>query len=204
MMIIGRVAIQYIGLLILLGISVFSLMVVIGDEYPELLPRMPTVQSRMAAFFSGEEAAADADQNYQINKAKVALANGGIIGQGPGNSTQRNYLPHPYSDFIFAIIVEEYGALGGILLIGVYLLLFFRVVRLVTKSPKTFGAMVALGLSLLIVLQAFINIAVVLNLVPVTGIPLPLVSMGGTSFLFTCLAFGVILSVSKYIETTAA
>ncbi|MEM8585953.1 MAG: FtsW/RodA/SpoVE family cell cycle protein [Bacteroidota bacterium] len=203
MMFIGRVALKYIGLLILLGASVFSLMVVIGDEYPELLPRMATFQSRMSAFFSEEGPAVNADQNYQINKAKVALANGGIIGQGPGNSTQRNYLPHPYSDFIFAIVVEEYGALGGILLIGVYLLLFFRVVRLVTKSPKTFGAMVAMGLSLLIVLQAFINISVVLNLVPVTGIPLPLISMGGTSFLFTCLAFGVILSVSKYIETTS-
>ncbi|MEM6397055.1 MAG: FtsW/RodA/SpoVE family cell cycle protein [Bacteroidota bacterium] len=203
MMVIGRVAIKYIGLLILMGISVFSLMVVVGEKYPELLPRMATVQSRMKAFFTDSDQGLNPDQNYQINKAKLALANGGIIGRGPGNSTQRNYLPHPYSDFIYAIIVEEYGALGGILLIGVYVLLFFRVVRLVTKSPKTFGAMVAIGLSLLIVLQAFINVAVVLNLVPVTGIPLPLISMGGTSFLFTCLAFGIILSVSKYIETAS-
>ena len=119
---------------------------------------------------------------------------------GPGNSIQRNYLPSPYSDFIYAIICEEYGILGGALLISLYLLLFFRVTRLVTKSSKAFGAMVAMGLSLLLIIQAYLNIAVAVNLVPVTGLTLPLVSMGGTSTLFTCVAFGIILSVSKFME----
>ncbi|NJO86595.1 MAG: FtsW/RodA/SpoVE family cell cycle protein, partial [Lewinella sp.] len=118
-------------------------------------------------------------------------------------STQRNYLPSPYADFIFAIIVEEYGAVGGIFVIGLYLLLFFRIVRMVTQSPKTFGAMAALGLGLLIVLQAFLNIAVCLDLLPVTGVTLPLISMGGTSTLLTCISFGILLSVSKYIETSS-
>ncbi|MEM7575079.1 MAG: FtsW/RodA/SpoVE family cell cycle protein [Bacteroidota bacterium] len=201
MMIIGRVAVQYIGMLVLLGVSVFSMMVVVGSKYPELFPRLETAINRFTTYINPD--LSNPDENYQIRKAKIAMATGGAIGVGPGNSTQRNYLPSPYADFIFAIIIEEYGAIGGILLIGVYLLLFFRVVRLVTKSPKAFGAMVAMGLSLLLVLQAFVNIAVVLDLVPVTGLPLPLVSMGGTSFLFTCIAFGIILSVSKYIETTA-
>ncbi|MEM9835104.1 MAG: FtsW/RodA/SpoVE family cell cycle protein [Bacteroidota bacterium] len=201
MMIIGRVAFQYIMMLLLTGLTVFSMMVVVGRERPDLIPRAATWEKRIASFFNRGEASSD--DTYQIEKAKIALAEGGIVGVGPGNSTQRNYLPSPYADFIFAIIVEEYGAVGGILLIGVYLLLFFRVVRLVTKSPKTFGAMVALGLCLSLVLQAYINIAVCLDLVPVTGLPLPLVSMGGTSTLFTCISFGIILSVSKYIETTA-
>ena len=201
MMIIGRVAFQYIIMLLLTGLTIFSLMVVVGRERPDLLPRAKTWETRIASFFNRDMASED--DTYQIDKAKIAIAEGGLIGVGPGNSTQRNYLPSPYADFIFAIIVEEYGALGGILLIGVYLLLFFRIVRLVTRSPKTFGAMVALGLCLAIVLQAFLNIAVCLDLVPVTGLPLPLVSMGGTSTLFTCISFGIILSASKYIETTA-
>lgn len=199
MMIIGRVAFQYIMMLLLTGLTVFSMMVVVGRERPDLIPRAATWEKRIGSFFNRGEASSD--DTYQIEKAKIAIAEGGLIGVGPGNSTQRNYLPSPYSDFIFAIIVEEYGAFGGIVVIGIYLLLFFRVVRLVTKSPKTFGAMVAIGLCLALVLQAYINIAVCLDLVPVTGLPLPLISMGGTSTLFTCISFGIILSVSKYIET---
>lgn len=202
MMIIGRVAAQYIIMLLLTGVAVFSLMVVVGRENPKLIPRAATWEKRIATFFDRERATED--DTYQIEKAKIALAEGGLLGVGPGNSTQRNYIPHPYSDFIFAVIVEEYGALGGIAVIGIYLLLFFRVVRLITKSPKTFGAMVALGIALMLVFQAYFNIAVVLDLVPTTGLPLPLVSMGGTSTLFTCIAFGIILSVSKYIESTSA
>lgn len=199
MMIIGRVAFQYIMMLLLTGLTVFSMMVVVGRERPDLIPRAATWEKRIGSFFNRGEASSD--DTYQIEKAKIAIAEGGLIGVGPGNSTQRNYLPSPYSDFIFAIIVEEYGAFGGIVVISIYLLLFFRVVRLVTKSPKTFGAMVAIGLCLALVLQAYINIAVCLDLVPVTGLPLPLISMGGTSTLFTCISFGIILSVSKYIET---
>ncbi|MEM1215817.1 MAG: FtsW/RodA/SpoVE family cell cycle protein, partial [Bacteroidota bacterium] len=136
-----------------------------------------------------------------VDQAKIAIANGGIVGRGPGNSIQRNYLPYAHADFIYAVICEEYGLIGGFILIGIYVLLFFRVTRLVTKSPKAFGAMVALGLALVIVVQAFFHIGINLNVLPVTGLTLPLISMGGTSLLFNCIAFGVILSVSKYIES---
>jgi len=202
MMIVGRVAMQYVLMLILLGISVFSLMVMLGSKYPELLPRASTWEKRIETFIN--PSAATTDDRYQITKAQIAMANGGLVGVGPGNSTQRNYVPYAYADFIYAIIVEEYGVVGGIALIALYLLLFFRVVRLVTKSSKAFGAMVAFGIGLAIMMQAFMNIAVNLDLVPVTGLTLPLVSMGGTSVLFTCVSFGIILSVSKYIEAVTA
>lgn len=198
MMVVGRVAFEYVVLLILAGICAFSLMVMVGGKYPELLPRAATWQKRLDVYFNPE--LADADARYQTNEALVAVANGGIIGVGPGNSTRRAYVPSAHSDFIYSIVVEEYGAVGGVTLIGLYVLLFFRVVRLVTKSSKAFGAMVAFGIGLSLLLQAFYNIAVNLDLVPVTGITLPFVSMGGTSILLTCVSFGIILSVSKYIE----
>ena len=202
MMVVGRVALQYVVVLILGGVAVFSLMVMIGERYPDLFPRIPTWAARMETYINPEKASAD--DRYQITKAQIAMANGGLIGVGPGNSTQRNYVPSAHSDFIYSIIVEEYGVLGGIVVIGLYVLLFLRIVRLVTKSSKAFGAMVAFGIGLSILLQAFFNIAVNLDLVPVTGLTLPLISMGGTSILFTCVSFGIILSVSKYIEAVTA
>lgn len=202
MMVVGRVALQYVVMLILGGIMVFSFMVMVGGKYPELFPRIPTWANRIETFMSPTEASSD--ERYQITKAQIAMANGGIAGVGPGNSTQRNYVPSAHSDFIYSIIVEEYGVIGGISVIGLYLLLFFRVVRLVTKSSKAFGAMVAFGIGLSLLAQAFFNIAVNLDLVPVTGLTLPLISMGGTSILFTCISFGIILSVSKYIEAVTA
>ena len=198
MMIVGRVAMQYIVMLILLGISVFSMLVMVGSKYPELVPRAATWEKRIETYFN--PAAAKVDDRRQISGAMVAIANGGIVGVGPGNSTQRHTLYSAQSDFIYSIIVEEYGAVGGILLICIYLLLFFRVIRLVTRSSKAFGAMVAFGIGLSLLLQAFLNIAVNLDLLPVTGLTLPLVSMGGTSLLFTCIALGILMSVSKYIE----
>ena len=198
MMIVGRVAMQYIVMLILLGISVFSMLVMVGSKYPELVPRAATWEKRIESYFN--PAAAKVDDRRQISGAMVAIANGGIVGVGPGNSTQRHTLYSAQSDFIYSIIVEEYGAVGGILLICIYLLLFFRVIRLVTRSSKAFGAMVAFGIGLSLLLQAFLNIAVNLDLLPVTGLTLPLVSMGGTSLLFTCIALGILMSVSKYIE----
>src|SRR5690606_20022813 len=140
------------------------------------------------------------DKSYQADHAKIAIASGGLFGKGPGNSTQRNVLPHPYSDFIFAIIVEEYGAIGGVVLVCLYVALMFRCIRIVTLSPKAFGALLAAGLGLSLTLQALGNMAVAVGLGPVTGIPLPLVSMGGTSILFTSVAFGIILSVSRNID----
>jgi cell division protein FtsW len=123
------------------------------------------------------------------------------MGVGPGNSTQRNFLPAAYADYIYAIICEEYGLFGAVGIVILYLWLLFRVSRIVMRSPKAFGAMLAMGLILNLVVQAFANMAVSVNLVPVTGLTLPLVSMGGTSVLFTSVAFGIIMSVSKYIES---
>ncbi len=198
MMFIGRVALQYIFLLLMMGFVVFSMLIVIHETFPGAdVIRMETWQSRLNEFVT------DPDGGFQVEQSKIAIANGGWIGLGPGNSIQRNYLPNSFSDFIYAIICEEYGLLGGTLLIGIYVLLFFRITRLVTKSAKAFGAMVALGLGMSLIVQAFANIAVSVHLVPVTGLTLPMISMGGTSILFTCIAFGIILSVSKYVELSS-
>lgn len=196
MMFIGRVAIKYIFLLLLLGVVVFSMLILLREIFPGII-RVDTWVSRMQEFMDSTS-----DGGYQVQQAKIAIANGGWIGEGPGNSIQRNFLPASYSDFIYAIICEEYGVLGGSVVILLYVLLFFRATRLVTKSSKAFGAMLAMGLSLVLVIQAFMNIAVSVNIVPVTGLTLPMISMGGTSLVFTCIAFGMILSVSKFIEST--
>ena len=128
------------------------------------------------------------------------LGDGGWIGLGPGNSRQRNFLPHPYSDFIYAIIIEEYGLIGGAIIMFIYLVFLFRSIRIFKKCPYAFGAFLALGLSFTLAIQAIANMAVTVNLFPVTGVTLPLVSMGGTSFIFTCLAIGIILSVARNVE----
>lgn len=196
MMFVGRVSLQYIGLLLFLGVVSFALLYALGGFYPDLI-RSTTWVNRFREFMDGP------DQIYQVIQAKMAIANGEWVGLGPGNSIQRNFLPMSSSDFIYAIIVEEYGIIGGAFLIFLYVFLFFRVTRMVTKSPKAFGAMVAMGLSILLVTQAFLNIAVAVNLVPVTGLTLPMISQGGTSIIFTSAAFGIILSVSKYIDASA-
>ncbi|MDX2047752.1 MAG: putative peptidoglycan glycosyltransferase FtsW [Chitinophagaceae bacterium] len=141
---------------------------------------------------------------YQVQQAKIAIAKGGWFGLGPGNSEQRNFLPHPYSDFIYAIIIEEYGLLGGAFVLCIYLLFLFRCIRIFRKCPFAFGAFLALGLSFTLVIQAMANMAVNVNLFPVTGVTLPLISMGGSSFLFTCLAIGIILSVARNVEKMEA
>jgi cell division protein FtsW len=146
----------------------------------------------------------DDEDNYQVNQAKIAIAKGGVLGLGPGNSEQRNFLPHPYSDFIYAIIIEEYGIVGGAVVMFVYLVFLYRSIQLFRKCPYAFGAFLALALSFTLVIQAMANMAVNVNLFPVTGVTLPLVSMGGSSFLFTCLAIGIILSVSRYVEKNEA
>ncbi len=196
MMFVGRVSLKYIGLLLLLGVVLFSALIFLGEFFPNYI-RVDTWTSRITDFIENPQG------SFQIQQAKIAIANGEWIGNGPGNSIQRNFLPSPYADFIYAVICEEYGFVGGALIVVLYVVLFFRVTRLVTKSPKAFGAMMATGLTLLLVMQAFANIAVSVHLVPVTGLSLPMISMGGTSTLFSCLAFGMILSVSKHIEATA-
>lgn len=194
LMFIGRVSMQYIGLLMLLGVVVFALLIVIGRFEPDLV-RVGTWANRVDEFLHNQ------DGGFQVQQAKIAIARGGLIGEGPGNSIARNYLPYSYADFIYAIICEEYGFIGGFIVLALYVMLFLRTVKLVTKSPKAFGTFLAIGLSLSLTVQALANIAVSVHLVPVTGLTLPLISMGGTSLVFTCVAFGMILSVSKFIES---
>ncbi len=198
MMFIGRVSVKYIFLLLLLGLCLFSLLILLHEMFPGFI-RVDTWIARWREFMDPAT-----EGGYQAQQAKIAIANGGWIGQGPGNSIQRNFLPSSYSDFIYAIICEEYGAVGGSIVILLYVLLFFRATRLVTKSSKAFGAMLVMGLSLSLVLQAFVNVAVAVGLLPVTGITLPMISMGGTSLLFTCISFGIILSISKFFESESA
>jgi cell division protein FtsW len=190
LMFVGRIPVKYLALMVFTG--VFALSVFVGGSL--LLNRegrIATWKNRVENFMDGE------GDSYQADQAKVAIVQGGLFGKGPGNSTQRNLLPHPYSDFIYAIIIEEYGSLiGGILVIALYLWLFFRTGMIIRRSKSTYGAFLAFGLSMGLVLQAFVNMAVAVGLVPVTGQTLPLVSMGGSSIFFTSMATGMILSVS--------
>jgi len=191
LLIIGRISIKQIGIVCAGGAVLLLFVVFLG-------PRRETYKSRIQSFMHPE--LQHSDKTYQADHAKMALAKGGVFGTGPGNSIERNFLPHPYSDFIFAIIVEEYGFFGGLIIIILYLVLLYRCVRIVTQSPKAFGALLAAGLSFSLTIQAFANMAVAVGLGPVTGVPLPLVSMGGTSMIFTSIAFGIILSVSRDVE----
>lgn len=170
-----------------------------AENRSRLTARVSTWVNRVDAFIYGGDLKND-DDNYQVNQAKIAIAKGGWMGLGPGNSEQRNFLPHPYSDFIYAIIIEEYGLMGGTFVLLVYLIFLFRSIQLFRKCPFAFGAFLALALSFTLVIQAMANMAVNVNLFPVTGVTLPLVSMGGSSFLFTCVAIGIILSVSRFVE----
>jgi cell division protein FtsW len=195
LMFIGRINMKYILYMGLTGAVCLSLFVLIKLNSADT-GRVGTWKARIENFNNG-----DADDNYQADQAKIAIAGGGLVGKFPGNSSQRNFLPHPYSDFIFAIIIEEYGFIfGGVLMVFLYLLLFFRVMRFINHSPRAFATLLAVGCSFMLVFQAMINMAVAVNLFPVTGQPLPLVSMGGTSTLFTSIALGIILSVSREVE----
>ncbi len=164
-----------------------------------LFARVDTWIGRVESFmYGGKEA--DNDDAYQTNQAKIAIAKGGMLGVGPGNSTTRDYLPQAYNDFIFAIIIEEYGLAGGFFIVFIYLVFLYRCIRIYKRCHYAFGAFLALGLSFTLAIQAVANMAVTVNLFPVTGVTLPLVSMGGTSFIFTCLAIGIILSVARNVE----
>lgn len=190
-LLIGRISMKQIAIVCVGGAALLAILVLFG-------PRRETYKSRIKAYFNPEMQ--HSDKTFQQDQSKIAIASGGILGKGPGNSTQRNFLPHPYSDFIFAIIVEEYGMVGGVSVVLLYLLLMYRIIKIVTQAPKAFGALLAAGLGFSLTIQALANMAVAVNLFPVTGVPLPLVSMGGTSILFTSIAFGIILSVSKDVE----
>ncbi len=190
-LLIGRISMKQIAIVCVGGAILLTILVMFG-------PRRETYKSRVKAYFNPEMQ--HSDKTFQQDQSKIAIASGGFWGKGPGNSTQRNFLPHPYSDFIFAIIVEEYGMLGGFIIVLLYVVLMYRIIKIVTQAPKAFGALLAAGLGFSLTIQALANMAVAVNLFPVTGVPLPLVSMGGTSILFTSVAFGIILSVSKDIE----
>jgi len=199
LMFIGRVNFKYMMYLSLSGVGLISLLVVVllnintdGMESN----RIPTWKKRIETFMGKD----DGQGNYQQLQSKIAVATGGVLGKGPGNSTQRNYLPHPYSDFIYAIIVEEYGLLGGLVVAGCFLILVYRCLKIVVESPRAIGALVALGLGLSKSLQAFVNMGVAVGMLPVTGLTIPLVSMGGTSLFMNSIGFGIILGISKYTE----
>lgn len=170
------------------------------ERSSKLTARVETWIGRVENFMYGSKGAINDDDNYQVNQAKIAIARGGYFGNGPGNGEARNFLPQAYNDYIYATLIEEYGLIGGAFILFIYLVFLFRSIRLFKKCPFAFGAFLALGLSFTLVLQAMANMAVNVNLFPVTGVTLPLISMGGSSFLFTCLSIGIILSVARNVE----
>ncbi|MEJ5265119.1 MAG: FtsW/RodA/SpoVE family cell cycle protein [Bacteroidales bacterium] len=199
LMFIGRVSFKHLMLINLVGIVFVALFIfLIPLTKTGLGYRVETWKNRIENFVSGNKDSSD-DDNYQAEQAKIAVATGGLLGKGPGNSTQRNFLPNPFSDFIYAIIIEEYGLIGGLVILLLYLILLYRAGVIVRKCERTFPAFLTMGLTLLLVMQAMINMAVAVNLIPVTGQTLPLVSMGGSSILFTSSALGIILSVSRSV-----
>ncbi|MBY0347875.1 MAG: FtsW/RodA/SpoVE family cell cycle protein [Hydrotalea flava] len=214
LMFIGRVSIKHILLLLMVAsIPVMIIITIAITTYKPVKPgnnyktenieklnsfgRLSTWVKRVQDFIYSN----NAEVPYQVQQAKIAIANGGVLlGLGPGNSRQRNYLPQAYNDFIYAIIIEEYGLLGGGFVIFIYLLFLFRCISIFRRCPYAFGAFLALALSFTLVIQAMANMAVNVNMVPVTGVTLPLISMGGSSFLFTCASIGIILSVARNVE----
>ncbi len=209
LMFIGRVKTRHILLVVGAALLPLIFLVLVSKNYydkeqnktkelPSVLTfgRMPTWIKRVQDFMYADKAEA----SYQVQQAKIAIAKGGWFGKGPGKSEQRNFLPHPYSDFIYAIIIEEYGLLGGAIIMFIYLLFLFRSIRLFQRCPYAFGAFLAVALSFTLVIQAMVNMAVNVNVFPTTGVTLPLVSMGGSSLWFTCFAIGIILSVARNVE----
>lgn len=195
---IGRIPMKQLGAVTGLGLTAVILLFVYIYNFNPSIGRLQTYKARIEAYVNND---VKEGANLQVDQAKIAIAKGGILGQGPGNSSQRNFLPSPYADFIYAIIIEEYGFFfGGVLVMVLYLFLLFRSLKIVMQTPKAFGALLAVGLSFMLVVQAFMNMGVAVNVLPVTGLPLPLVGMGGTSLFFTSLAFGIILSVSRSIH----
>ena len=213
MMFIGLIPPKQLGILLfklfVLGFALVMLLWVIPTEAKsQVIPRYATWENRMLTFFGINQTSNDTenandsyqitDENYQITHAKIAIAQGGIIGKGPGQSTQRDFLPQAFSDFIYAIIIEETGVVGGILVLVLYLMLLIRVIVIAQRCEKQFPKYLTLGCGLLIVFQALVHMAVSVGLFPVTGQPLPLISRGGTSILITSAYIGIILSVSHF------
>ena len=212
LMFIGRVSFKHILLTILVAMIPVAIIVsvAVATHSSKSVEGQPVVAEKMKSYgrvgtwvnrVQDFMYANEREVPYQVQQAKIAIANGGIFfGLGPGNSRQRNFLPQAYNDFIYAVIIEEYGLIGGAFIIFIYLVFLFRCIRIFRKCPYAFGAFLALGLSFTLIIQAIANMAVNVNIVPVTGVTLPLVSMGGSSFIFTCCAIGLILSVARNVE----
>ena len=198
MMFLGKVKMKYIfafiGIIMVAGALFMLVSLVFSKDN-----RSATWLKRIERFVGSSEEEADDTANFQVMQSKIAVAGGGLVGKSPGKSTQRNVLPHPYSDFIYAIILEEYGLLGGIIVLAFYLILLYRATRIMLRAPNSFGGLLAMGLAFSLVMQAMVNMGVAVGLFPVTGQPLPFVSMGGTSLMFTGLSIGIIISVTKEI-----
>ncbi len=194
LMFVGRMNAKHLWLLIGSGVVFIALLVLVIWNFPNAIPRGTTWKSRIENFKNG-----DSESNFQAEQAKIAIARG-VVPQGPGNSISRNFLPQASSDFIFAILIEEWGLITAIIIVFLYVVLLFRGVRIANKCERTFGSLLAIGLTFSLVFQAMINMAVAVNLFPVTGQPLPLISMGGTSIWFTSISIGIILSVSRETE----
>ena len=189
---VGGYPIKHLLGIVLSGILVLSIFILTIKAYPGVFPnRVDTWKSRIENFVNKE----NTTENYQIEKAKIAIATGGVRGLGPGKSVQKNFLPQSSSDFIFAIIVEEYGLIGGLFLLTVYALLLLRIIIISNKAESVFGSLLVIALGVPIVFQALANIGVSVELFPITGQPLPLISSGGTSIWMTCIAIGIIQSV---------
>lgn len=207
---VGRINMKYLLAFMAGAIVIMSIYIIIKVNVAEDEGRTNAWGNRIESFFgkfksdegkTEEEIAREENaEDFQSIQSKIAIAGGGLFGKAPGRSTQRNYLPHPYSDFIFAIIVEEYGLIGGAFVVMLYLILLYRAIRIMVAMPQSFGGFVVFGLAFLLVMQAMVNMGVAVGIFPVTGQPLPFVSMGGTSLLFTGCAFGIILSVSREIN----
>ena len=191
LMFIGRVKFRYLAVFGGIIGSIITLIIIIA-LHSDWEGRWETWKNRIESFMDK-----DAGDSYQVNQSKIAIVSGGLVKLRPGKSVQSNYLPQASSDFIYAIIIEEYGLVGGLAVMSLYLYLLFRAGVIVRKSTRTFPAFLAIGITLLIVIQAMVNMAVAVNIFPVTGQPLPMISMGGTSILFTCVSLGILLSVSK-------
>ena len=189
---IGGYPVKYIGYILGTGLFALLFFILVIKAFPDAMPnRVNTWQSRIEGFTSP-----DRKENYQVEKAKIAIVTGGVLGKGPGKSVQKNFLPQSSSDFIYAIIIEEYGLLGASIIVFIYFILLFRIFITAKNATTIFGTLMVLGVGIPIVFQAIINMAVAVNLLPVTGQTLPLISSGGTSIWMTCIALGMILSVS--------
>ena len=189
---IGGYPLKFIGYILSMGLFALLFFILVAKAFPEAMPnRVSTWQSRIESFSKS-----DGKEDYQVEKAKIAIATGGAVGKGPGKSVQKNFLPQSSSDFIYAIIVEEYGLVGAIIVVFIYFLLLFRILITAKKATTIFATLMVIGVGVPIVFQAMINMAVAVNILPVTGQTLPLISSGGTSIWMTCFALGMILSVS--------